>query len=72
MFERSEKYTFSLLLYTHVCITIMVWFQEGVLPDIVWGLFNFGCRALYNMPWRVSVSSRQVQYNIPTFEALLI
>ena len=34
---------------------------------------NFGCRALYNLPWwsRVTVRSHQVQYNIPTFEALL-
>ena len=32
---------------------------------------NFGCRALYNLPWRTSVSSHQVQCNIPTFEALL-
>ena len=29
------------------------------------------CRALYNLPWRASVSSHQVQCNIPTFEALL-
>jgi len=33
--------------------------------------YNFGCRALYNLPWRASVSSNQVQFNIPTFEALL-
>jgi len=33
--------------------------------------YNFGCRALYNLPWRASVSSHQVQNNIPTFEALL-
>jgi len=33
--------------------------------------YNFGCRALYNLPWRASVSSHQVQRNIPTFEALL-
>ena len=29
------------------------------------------CRALYNLPWRASVSNHQVQCNIPTFEALL-
>jgi len=28
-------------------------------------------RALYNLPWRASVSSHQVQCNIPTFKALL-
>ena len=33
--------------------------------------YNFGCRALYNLPWRASVCSHQVQCNIPTFEALL-
>ena len=33
--------------------------------------YNFGCRALYNLPWRASVSCHQVQCNIPTFEALL-
>jgi len=33
--------------------------------------YNFGCRALYNLPWRASVSSHQVQCNTPTFEALL-
>ena len=33
--------------------------------------YNFGCRALYNLPWRASVSSHQVQCNIPTFETLL-
>jgi len=30
--------------------------------------YNFGCRALYNLPWRGSVSSHQVQCNIHTFE----
>ena len=33
--------------------------------------YNFGCKALYNLPWRASVSSHQAQCNIPTFEALL-
>ena len=33
--------------------------------------YNFVCRALYNLPWRVSVTSRQVQCNIPSFEVLL-
>jgi len=27
--------------------------------------YNFGCRALQNLPWRASVSSHQVQCNIP-------
>jgi len=33
--------------------------------------YNFGCRALYNLSHRASVSSHQIQCNIPTFEALL-
>jgi len=33
--------------------------------------YNFGCRALYNLSWRASVSSHQVQCNILTVEALL-
>jgi len=33
--------------------------------------YNFGCRALYNLPRRASVSNHQVQCNIPTFGALL-
>jgi len=33
--------------------------------------YNFGCRALYNLLCRASVSSHQVQCNIPTFEVLL-
>ena len=37
----------------------------------LWVAYNFGCRALYNLPWGASVSSHQVQCNIPTFEALL-
>jgi len=34
-------------------------------------VYNFGCRALYNLPWRASVSSHQVQCNSPSVEALL-
>ena len=33
--------------------------------------YNFGCRALYNLPGRASVSSHQVHCNSPTFEALI-
>jgi len=29
--------------------------------------YNFGYRALCNLPWRASVISHQVQCNIPTF-----
>jgi len=33
--------------------------------------YNFGFRALHNLPWRASVSSHQARRNIPTFEKLL-
>jgi len=32
--------------------------------------YNFGCRALYKLPWRASITSHQVQCNIPTIDAL--
>ena len=34
--------------------------------------YNFGCKALYNLLWRASISSHQIQGNIPTFEALML
>ena len=33
--------------------------------------YNFECSALCNLPWIASVSSHQVQCNIPVFETLL-
>ena len=33
--------------------------------------YNCGCRALYNLPWTASVSSHQVQCNMPIFKALV-
>jgi len=53
------------LLYAHVCITIMVHFRKSCTQRLRVA-YNFGCRALYNLPWRASVSSHQVQCNIPT------
>jgi len=32
---------------------------------------NFWCKALYNLPWRASVSSHQVQRKIPAFDTSL-
>jgi len=32
--------------------------------------YNFGCRTLYNLPWKASVSNHQVQCNNLTFEAI--
>jgi len=32
--------------------------------------YDFECRALYDLPWRESISTHQVQCNIPTFDAL--
>jgi len=45
--------------------------NHGVISGCHTSTDNFCCRALYNLPWRVSVSSHQVQCSIPTFEALL-
>jgi len=45
-------------------------FRKAYIPWLR-AAYNFGCRALYNLPWRASVSSYQVQCNIPTFETLL-
>jgi len=38
-FELSEKCTFSFLLFIHVCITITVWFQQDIHPQIACGLW---------------------------------
>jgi len=45
-------------------------FRKASIPWLC-AAYNFGCRALYNLPWRASVSSYQVQCNIPTLETLL-
>jgi len=45
-------------------------FKKAYIPWLR-AVYNFGCRALYNLPWRASVSSYQVQCSIPTFETLL-
>ena len=45
--------------------------MAAALHQYFWLQSSIGCRALYNLPWRASVSSHQNQYNIPTFEALL-
>jgi len=55
------------LFFCLVLLTILLHPKVKRLPVA----YNFGCRALYNLPWRASVSSHQVQCNIPTFEALL-
>ena len=64
------KCTFSFLLYANVCITIMVNFKKSCMQRLCVA-YNFGSRALYNLPQRASVSSHQVQCNISTFEALV-
>jgi len=42
--------------------------ESHACRDCVWHIIS--CRALYNLPWRASVSSHQVQCSISTFEAL--
>jgi len=43
------------LLYTHVCI-IWWYFRKSCMQRLR-VTYNFGCRALYNLPWRASVGS---------------
>jgi len=45
-------------------------FRKAYIPWLR-AAYNFGCRALYNLPWRASVSSYQFPCNIPTFDTLL-
>jgi len=48
MFKRSKKCTSSFLLYTCVCITIMVWLQEGIrYMQRLCVAYNFGGTALW-------------------------
>ena len=56
------------------CSQITLWcnFRKSCMQRIRLRVaYNFGCRALYNLSRRASVSSHQVQCNMPTFEALL-
>jgi len=73
MFKCSKKCTFSFLLYAPVCITNMVEFQKAMhCKDCVWPIILVA--ALYTTcPGErvLVVMTQQVQYNIPTFEALL-
>ena len=68
MFERMHSFVPSV----GPCMHHNYWcdFKKAYIPWLP-AAYNFGCRALYNLPWRASVSSYQVQCNIPTFEALL-
>jgi len=64
------------IIFRSICTPMytsqLLWcnFRKSCMERL-WVAYNFGCRALYNLPWRASVSSHQVQCNIPTFEALL-
>ena len=66
MFERSEKCTFSFLLYVHVCMNYGVISRRHASTDCVWPITLVAGFWLYNLPWRVSVSIHQVQCNIST------
>ena len=44
-------------------------FRKAYIPWLR-AAYNFGCRVLYNLPWRAGGSSYQVQCNLPTCEAL--
>ena len=50
-------------------VALWTCFLKSFFVCILYNLYSI--QALYNLPWRASVSSHQVQCNIPTFEALL-
>ena len=63
--------TYFFVPFVHPCMHHNYGVISGSCKQRLCVAYNFGCRALYNLPWRVSVSSHQVQCNIPTFEALI-
>jgi len=69
---RTQWKMYSFVSSVGPCMHHNYWcdFRKAYIPWMR-AAYNFGCRALYNLPGRASVSSYQVQCNIPTFEALL-
>ena len=69
---RTQWKMYSFVPSEGLCMQYNHWcdFRKAYIPWLR-AAYNFGCRALYNLPWRASVCSYQVQRNIPTFEALL-
>jgi len=70
MFKRSKNVRFHPFCTSMYASQRLCNFRKGCMQRLRVA-YNFGCRALYNVPWRASVSSHQVQCHIPTFEALL-
>jgi len=69
MFKRRKECSFVFLLDVHVASQLWCDFMKAYMQRLRMA-YIFGCRALYYLSWRASVISRQVQCNIPTFEAL--
>ena len=69
---RTQWKMYSFVPTVGPCMHHNYWcdFRKAYIPWLR-AAYNFGCRVLYNLPWRASVSSYQVQSNIPTFETLL-
>ena len=69
---RTQLKMYSFVPSVCPCMHHYYWydFRKAYIPWLC-ADYNFGCRALYNLPWRASVSSYQVPCNIPTFDTLL-
>ena len=70
MFKCSENVHFCSFCTSLYASQLWCNFRKSCMQRLRVGC-NFRCRALCNLPWTASVSSHQVQCNIPTFEALL-
>ena len=69
---RTQWKMYSFVPYVSPCMHHNYWcdFRKVYIPWLR-AAYNFGCRALYNLPWQARVSSYQVQCNIPTFWDLI-
>ena len=62
--------TVSMVINTFLISQLWCNFRKSCMQRLCVA-YNFGCRVLYNLPWRASVGNHQVQCNIITFEVLL-
>ena len=69
MFQRSKNVLFHSFCTSMYASQLWCNFRKSCMQRLSVAC-TFWCRALYNLPWWASVSNRQVQCNIPTFEAL--
>ena len=70
MFKRSKNVRFRSFCTSMYASQLLCNFRKACIQRLRVA-YNFWFRSLYKLPWRATVSSHQVQCNIPTFEALL-